>query len=249
MILPIKKPSKFFVVGRAKIREKDSNIRKVLLKISELYAIVGAAIATILSRYALFFYFMETARKTINWAQKKGIKTLTLFIFSTENWKRKKKEIGFLMKLAGSAINNGLEEIDKNRIRVRIIGEKTKLPKSLREQIAYVQELTKKNKSMVLNLALSYGGRAEIVEAVKNLIKKKVPPEKIDEKAINENLWTSDVDLIIRTGKEQRLSNFLLWQSAYSELYFCKKYWPEINEKDLDNALLAFSKRERRYGK
>ncbi|HDH99217.1 MAG TPA: di-trans,poly-cis-decaprenylcistransferase, partial [bacterium] len=136
-----------------------------------------------------------------------------------------------------------------NRIRVRIIGEKTKLPKSLREQIAYVQELTKKNKSMVLNLALSYGGRAEIVEAVKNLIKKKVPPEKIDEKAINENLWTSDVDLIIRTGKEQRLSNFLLWQSAYSELYFCKKYWPEINERDLDNALLAFSRRERRYGR
>jgi len=192
---------------------------------------------------------VETARKTINWAQKKGIKTLTLFIFSTENWKRKRKEIDFLMKLAGSAINNGLKEIDKNRIRVRIIGEKTKLPKSLREQIASVQELTKKNKAMVLNLALSYGGRAEIVEAVKNLIKKKVPPEKIDEKAINENLWTSDVDLIIRTGKEQRLSNFLLWQSAYSELYFCKKYWPEINEKDLDNALLAFSKRERRYGK
>mgnify|MGYP000023412725 CR=1 FL=1 len=192
---------------------------------------------------------VETARKTINWAQKKGIKTLTLFIFSTENWKRKKKEIEFLMKLAGSAINNSLKEIDKNRIKVRIIGERAKLPKSLREQIASVQELTKKNKAMVLNLALSYGGRAEIVEAVKNLIKKKVPPEKIDEKAINENLWTSDVDLIIRTGKEQRLSNFLLWQSAYSELYFCKKYWPEINERDLDNALLAFSRRERRYGR
>ncbi len=192
---------------------------------------------------------VETAKKTINWAQKKGIKTLTLFIFSTENWKRKRKEIDFLMKLAGSAINNGLKEIEKNRIRVRIIGEKTKLPKPLREQIASVQELTKKNKAMVLNLALSYGGRAEILEAVKNLIKKKVPPEKIDERAINENLWTSDVDLIIRTGKEQRLSNFLLWQSAYSELYFCKKYWPEINEKDLDNALLAFSRRERRYGK
>ncbi|MCD6147963.1 di-trans,poly-cis-decaprenylcistransferase [bacterium] len=192
---------------------------------------------------------VETTKKAINWAQKKGIKTLTLFVFSTENWKRKKKEIDFLMKLAGSAINNSLKEIDKNRIRVRIIGEKTKLPKSLREQIAYIQELTKKNKAMVLNLALSYGGRAEIVEAVKNLIKKKVPPEKIDEKAINENLWTSDVDLIIRTGKEQRLSNFLLWQSAYSELYFCKKYWPEINEKDLDNALLAFSRRKRRYGR
>jgi len=102
---------------------------------------------------------------------------------------------------------------------------------------------------MVLNFALSYGGRAEILQAIKNIIEKKIPLEKINEDVIKENLRTSDVDLIIRTGKEQRLSNFLLWQSAYSELYFSPKYWPDFTEKDLDKALTDYNNRQRRFGK
>ena len=101
---------------------------------------------------------------------------------------------------------------------------------------------------MTLNFALSYGGRAEIVETIKKLIEKKIPPEKITEDMISQNLWTSDVDLIIRTGKEQRISNFLIWQAAYSELYFCQKYWPEFSEKDLDEALEEYNLRQRRFG-
>jgi len=100
-----------------------------------------------------------------------------------------------------------------------------------------------------LNFALSYGGRAEIVEAIKKIIKNKIPPNKITEEVISKNLWASDLDLIIRTGKEQRISNFLIWQSAYSELYFLNKYWPEFTENDLDNALKSYQSRQRRFGK
>jgi len=101
---------------------------------------------------------------------------------------------------------------------------------------------------MVLNFALSYGGRAEIVEAIKKIIKSKINPDRLTEEVISENLWTSDLDLVIRTGKEQRISNFLIWQAAYSELYFCKKYWPEFSEKDLDEAFLDYGNRQRRFG-
>ena len=102
---------------------------------------------------------------------------------------------------------------------------------------------------MVLNFALSYGGRAEIVQAIKNIIKNKIPPEKINEEVIKDNLWTSDVDLVIRTGKEQRISNFLIWQTAYSELYFPQKYWPDFTEQDLDEAIAEYNQRQRRFGK
>ena len=191
---------------------------------------------------------VEAAKRTIKWARKKGIKILTLFIFSTENWSRKKKEVDYLMKLGNSVLDDDLEKMRKEGIAVKIIGERDKLPISIRKQIIRAEKQTKKNDGMVLNLALSYGGRAEIVEAVRNLVKKKIPPQKINENVISENLWTSDVDLIIRTGNEERLSNFLLWQSAYSEFYFCKKYWPEVNEDDLDQAILEYSQRRRRFG-
>lgn len=191
----------------------------------------------------------EVTKKVVKWAKDKGIKMLTLFVFSTENWKRTKKEVNFLMNLLEQTFSEkGVKEINKEGIRIKIIGQKEKLPSSLRKKIGDIEETTKNNKKMVLNFALSYGGRAEIIDAVKNIIRKGIPPDKINEEVMKENLWTSDVDLIIRTGKEQRISNFLIWQAAYSELYFPKKYWPEFSEKDLEEALKEYAKRQRRFG-
>jgi len=153
------------------------------------------------------------------------------------------------MKLAKFATNDNLEELRQEGVKIRIIGQKERLPISLKKAIAKAEELTKNNEEMTVNFALSYGGRAEIIEAIKNVIKKKIPPEKINEEVIKENLWTSDVDLIIRTGKEKRISNFLLWQVAYSEFYFSKKYWPDFTERDLDLALKEYSRCQRRFGK
>jgi len=192
---------------------------------------------------------LEVVKNVIKWCQEKGIKILTLFVFSTENWKRTKIEVNFLMKLAKFAINDNLKELHKAGVKIRVIGQREKLPIFLKKAILKAEELTKNNEGMVLNFALSYGGRAEILQAIKNIIEKKIPLEKINEDVIKENLRTSDVDLIIRTGKEQRLSNFLLWQSAYSELYFSPKYWPDFTEKDLDKALTDYNNRQRRFGK
>ena len=191
---------------------------------------------------------LEKVKKVIKWCRDKGIKILTLFVFSTENWKRSKKEINYLMKLAEEILSENLKELQREGIRVRVIGQKERLPKPLREAITEAEETTKNNKGMILNFALSYGGRAEIVQAIKNIIKKKISPKRISENIISQNLWTSDLDLIIRTGKEQRLSNFLIWQAAYSELYFLKKYWPDFTEKDLDRALRDYTRRQRRLG-
>jgi undecaprenyl diphosphate synthase len=192
---------------------------------------------------------LETAKKIIKHAHKTGVKVLTLFVFSSENWKRPKLEVNYLMNLLGQALSgNNSKELDKQGIRVRVIGQKEKLPRDLQKKIKEIEETTKKNKGMTLNFALSYGGRAEIVEAIKKIIKSKVHPDKITEKTISQNLWTSDLDLIIRTGKEQRISNFLIWQAAYSELYFFPQYWPDFGETDLDNAFLDYAKRQRRFG-
>jgi len=192
---------------------------------------------------------LEVVKNVIKWCQEKGIKILTLFVFSTENWKRTKIEVNFLMKLAKFAINDNLKELHKAGVKIRVIGQREKLPIFLKKAILKAEELTKNNEEMVLNFALSYGGRAEIIEAIKNIIEKKIAVEKINEDVVKENLWTSDVDLIIRTGKEQRLSNFLLWQAAYSELYFSPKYWPDFTKEDLDKALTDYSNRQRRLGK
>jgi len=192
---------------------------------------------------------LEKVKEIIKWAKTRGIKILTLFVFSTENWKRKKDEVNYLMELAKSAINADSKKFHKEGIQVRIIGQREKLPVFLKRAIEKIEKLTKNNKEMILNFALSYGGRAEIVEAIKNILKKKISVEEITEETISQNLWTSDLDLIIRTGKEQRISNFLIWQAAYSELYFSPKYWPEFTEKDLEEALDDYSLRQRRFGK
>lgn len=182
-------------------------------------------------------------------AKRKGIKTLTFFCFSTENWQRSKSEVDYLMDLIHEMFATRMNELQKEQIKITVIGQKDKLPEKVSKEIDIVEEETKRNAGMTLNLALSYGGRAEIVDAVKKIIKSGIDPEKITEETVKENLWTSDVDLIVRTGGEQRLSGFLLWQSAYSEFLFINKYWPEFSEADLDAALSEYASRQRRFGK
>jgi len=196
---------------------------------------------------------LDNVQKIGDYCAKKRIKILTLYTFSTENWKRSKREVNYLMRILKESLNKkNIQELNKKKTKLQIIGQKERLPKFLQKRIKEAEELTKNNKERILNLAISYGGRPEIIQAVKNIIKKKIPANKITEDLINKNLWTAGLpypDLIIRTGGVQRLSNFLTWQSAYSEFYFIKKYWPEFTKQDLDKALLDFSNRERRFGK
>lgn len=192
---------------------------------------------------------LDRVREVIKWCRKKGIKTLSLFVFSTENWKRPEREVGYIMDLAQKALVKNLKEISKAGIRVKVIGQKERLPASLREELEQAEHSTSSNQAMLLNFALSYGGRTEITEAVKQIVRKQVPAEQVTEQLIADNLWASDLDLIIRTGKEQRLSNFLIWQAAYSELYFSPKYWPDFSEADLDQALTDYTNRSRRFGR
>jgi len=195
----------------------------------------------------------ENVRKIARYAFKKGVKYLTIFAFSTENWKRDKKEVDYLMRLLKNAFSKKyIEELTKNEVKVNFIGQIKRLPKELQQKIKEVENITKRNKKYVFNIALSYGGRADIVEAAKKIIKKRIDAKEIDEELFSKFLWTKgmpDPDLVIRTGGEQRISNFLIWQMAYSELYFSKKFWPEFSKEDLDNAFLDYTKRQRRFGK
>lgn len=196
---------------------------------------------------------LDNVEKIGDYCIKKGVKILTLYVFSSENWKRSKKEVNYLMKLfINNLTKKNIKRFNDKGIKFQVIGQKEKLPKLLQEKIKETEEATKNNKKSILNLAISYGGRPEIIQAVKKIIKKKIPLNKINEKTIDQNLWTANLphpDFIIRTGGEIRLSNFLTWQSAYSEFYFTKKYWPEFSNKDLDKALEDYSNRERRFGK
>jgi len=195
----------------------------------------------------------EKLKKVGEWCKNKGVKILTIFVFSTENWNRSKEEVSYLMKLLARAFDKSeIANLNKKGIRLRVIGQKERLNKNLQKLIQQAEEQTKNNKEGILNLAISYGGRPEIIEAVKKIIKKNIPPEKITENIISQNLWTEglpDPDLIIRTSGELRISGFLIWQAAYSELYFCPKYWPDFSEEDLDEALSEYSRRQRRFGK
>lgn len=186
------------------------------------------------------------------WCKNRGVKTLTAFGFSTENWNRSKEEVDYLMKLLESCLVDNLEKYKKDGVKVRVIGQRERLPKSLQEAIIKVEESTKDNTNIQLNLAVSYGGKWDILNAVKKIIEEKIPVDKIDEKLFENYLSTAGLpmpDFIIRAGGEMRMSNFVLWQGAYSELYFCKKYWPDFTEGDLDEALAEFDRRKRRFGK
>lgn len=184
---------------------------------------------------------------------KRGIKTLTIFGFTTENWLRGSKGVNFLLKLLEKKLISDLkkyakrEDVQKLGVHVRVIGQKEKLPESLRRIIEHIEEMTKNNSSLFLNLAISYGGKWDILQAVKRIIKDKIPAEKIEENLFESYLSTAGLpnpDFIIRTGGDMRLSNFALWQSARSELYFTPKMWPAFTEKDLDQALAEFSRRK-----
>ncbi len=196
---------------------------------------------------------LETARKIIYHACNRGINMLTLFVFSTENWKRPKSEVSFLMSLIEEFFRLEFKERSKTKlikeIKIKIIGQREKFSKKINKIIDKMEKTTEKNKGMILNIALSYGGRMEIVEIIKKIIRESVPEKNINEDYIKENLSIPDMDLIIRTGKEKRLSNFFIWQAAYSELYFLDKYWPQFTESDFDKAIDYYQSRQRRYGK
>lgn len=195
----------------------------------------------------------KNVKKIGKLCRKAGVKILTLYAFSTENWSRPEKEVNCFMGLIIETLGKkNIRDLHKDNIKVRIIGQKERFSKPIRKLIKEAEELTRNNKNGILNVALSYGGRTEIIEAVKKIIKKKIPLEKINEKLLEENLWTEKQpfpDLIIRTGGVKRLSNFLLWQSAYSELYFSDKYWPDFMEKDLNTAFEEYNQRQRRFGR
>jgi undecaprenyl diphosphate synthase len=191
-------------------------------------------------------------REVVRWCSKRDIGYLTLYAFSTENWKRSKAEVAFLIKLIGKFLDENLKEFSKEGGQMLFIGDKSPFPESLKRRIDEAEIITRNNEKITVSILLNYGGRAEITAAVKKLVENNAKPEEITEELVAESLYTAgipDPDLIIRTSGEQRLSNFLLWQSAYSELYFCRNHWPDFSEKDLDKALEEFSLRRRRLGK
>jgi len=186
------------------------------------------------------------------WCRDRGVKTLTAFGFSTENWNRAKEEVDYLMKILESCLLDNLDKYNKEGTRVRVIGQRDRLPQSLQEAIKKTEELTKDNPNLFLNLAISYGGKWDILNAVKKIVEENIPADKIDEKIFEDHLSTAGLpapDFIIRAGGEMRMSNFVLWQAAYSELYFSPKLWPDFTEEDLDTALTEFDRRSRRFGK
>jgi undecaprenyl diphosphate synthase len=199
---------------------------------------------------------VRAVRDTIEAAAEIGIEVLTLYAFSTENWNRPKREVDTLMNLLVSSLEKELSNLQKNDIKLKAIGDLDKLPQKARKGLMDVIEKTSNNNRMILNLALSYGSRNEILKAVKDISKKVVNNElsieNIDEKTINNHLYTfslPDVDFLIRTSGEHRISNFLLWQAAYAELYFTNVLWPDFTKKDFWEAIQSYQKRERRYGK
>ena len=198
----------------------------------------------------------KSVRVTVETSAKLGISNLTLFAFSTENWSRPKLEVDLLMELLINSLKNELKTLQENDIRLNSIGNLDLLPKSAQKKLQEVIETTKSNSRMVLTLALSYGSREELINAVKNISNKVknniISIDNIDESIINQHLYTRDlpeVDLLIRTSGEHRISNFLLWQIAYSELYFTDVLWPDFKEDDLYEAIISYQKRERRFGK
>ena len=197
----------------------------------------------------------ETLEKIAIFANKIGIKYLTVYAFSTENWKRTQEEVGALMLLLKTYVEKFLNKASTENIKIKVLGDLSKLDKDLRRSIEKIVEKSSKNTGLTLNIAFNYGGRAEIVRATKQICEKaknnELKIEDIDEKLFSDNLYTSkqdDPDLLIRTGGELRISNFLLWQLAYTEFLFIDKYWPDFSEDDLISAISTFQNRNRKFG-
>ena len=198
----------------------------------------------------------KAVREIVEACAKRQISFLTLYAFSTENWLRPKKEVDILMRILLSALKSELATMLRHNIRLKTVGSISTLPAIILDELDRVVEQTASNTGMVLTLALSYGGREEIVAMTRKLAEKVknglIHPDHIDASVVNEHLYTADlpdVDLLIRTSGEQRISNFLLWQSAYAELYFTERFWPDFKEEHLVEALMDYQNRERRFGK
>ena len=190
---------------------------------------------------------LKTVEKIIKETIKQKIEFLTLYVFSTENWKRPKDEINYLFNLLEKFLKNRINKLNQNNIKLKIIGEK-KFTKKLNNLLSLSEKITNRNKTLQINLALNYGSKLEIIRAINLLNKSK---KKITEENVSSKLFTKDIpdpDILIRTGDTKRLSNFLLWQLAYSEIYFIKKLWPEFNEKDYINIINDFRNIKRNYG-
>ena len=185
-----------------------------------------------------------------------GIKYLTVYAFSTENWKRPQSEVDALMKLLKNYLKDWIERANSNNMRVRVIGDKTGLNDELREKIEHLEEVTKENTGLNFTIAINYGSRDEMIRAMKLMAEDvkvgRITPENIEESTFESYLDTKgipDPDLLIRTSGEQRLSNYLLWQLAYTEFYFTDVLWPDFSKEDLEYAIMAYNKRDRRFGK
>lgn len=195
---------------------------------------------------------LESVKTVITQCQKLNIPFLTLFAFSTENWLRPTQEVDFLMSLFQDSIKKESSSLIKNNIRFKLIGDRKPFPKKLIDKIKDLENLTEKNTGLTLSIAINYGGRWDIVNAVNEYRKKNHFKKPFTQKNLIQNLslnFAPDPDLLIRTGGEKRISNFLIWQFSYTELYFTETLWPDFNEKAFTSALIEFQKRERRYGK
>jgi undecaprenyl diphosphate synthase len=198
---------------------------------------------------------VKTLKKIVKAAANLKIESLTVYAFSTENWKRPKAEVNFLLTLMKRTIRNEIDELLENGVRIKFIGQKDMLSDNLVREFKYIEEKSAHNSNLVLNIAFNYGGRAEITEAAKKIAadykNDQIDLNEFDESDFSNYLYDSkleNVELLIRTGGDLRLSNFLLWQSAYAELYFTDKFWPDFAESDLKQAIKDFRNRERRFG-
>jgi len=194
---------------------------------------------------------VDALKATLRACNNFGIKYLTVYAFSTENWSRKKEEVDFLMELLAATLTNELAEMHSEGVVISFIGDISKLSPKLQKILANSVETTKNNTGVHLQIAFNYGARDEIVHAVKSITAKGIKPEDITEETISANLYTHDIpdpDLLIRTGGEKRISNYLLWQIAYSEILVIKEFWPEFDKKLLEAAIEEFGRRQRRFG-
>lgn len=194
---------------------------------------------------------IEAIRPVVRRARDQGVSTLSVYTFSTENWNRPEDEVSGLFGLIDGAVRQYTDELIAEGVRVRVIGRLHEAPSDVQRSIRSAEERTGHGARMTLNICFNYSGRAEIVDAARALLAARADPHAIDEPHFAEHLYTAgqpDVDLIIRTGGDQRTSNFLLWQAAYAELIFCAKYWPDFTEEDFDAALAEYVRRDRRFG-
>jgi len=195
---------------------------------------------------------VRALKRTIRASHEFGIKYLTVYAFSTENWGRKQDEVEFLMRLLGETIKKELQELHENNAKLKIIGDLQPLSSELREILSYAEEFTSQNNGLHIQIAINYGARNEITNAVKQLYKDITDPEQITEESIAKYLYTAEIpdpDLLIRAGGENRISNYLLWQVAYTEFYITETYWPDFCTDTLAEAIISFAERNRRFGK